>query len=239
MTKSVGSVLRDQREKKKLTLQDVYKSIKIHPKYLRALEDDDYSVFDGKVHAKGFLKTYTEFLGLNLSEILAFWRREHESMFEKAPEEHFARFEHLEAPKFVWTSGFILTVSIVSIVILFFGYLFFQYRSYTGNPNLEIFYPEENRLLEVDIVDVTGRTELDSEVFINNQKVILNPTGNFATSIKLKEGINTLSILAVNKLGKKTENIRTIIYRPQKVEVKEVLETTESTQVTPTSPFLP
>ena len=92
-------------------------------------------------------------------------------------------------------------------------------------------------MVESDLVDVTGKTELDSEVFINNQKVILNQTGNFAVSIKLKEGINTLSIVAVNKLGKKTEDIRTVIYRAEKLkEIPVVEEGKESTQSTPTIP---
>ena len=135
------------------------------------------------------------------------------------------------------TPGFVISVVSALAVIIFFGYLFFQYRSYTGNPMLEIFYPEPNKMVESDLVDVTGKTELDSEVFINNQKVILNQTGNFAVSIKLKEGINTLSIVAVNKLGKKTEDIRTVIYRAEKLkEIPVVEEGKESTQSTPTIP---
>jgi cytoskeletal protein RodZ len=59
--RSVGRLLLSEREKKKLTLQEVYKIVKIHPKYLKALEEDNYSLFEGKVHAKGFLKVYAEF----------------------------------------------------------------------------------------------------------------------------------------------------------------------------------
>ncbi len=242
MTRSVGTFLRAQREKRKLTLDDVYQSIKIHPKYLKALEQDDYSVFDGKVHAKGFLRVYSDYLGLSINEVMALWRREYEPHFEgaktgKAAGSKFLGMKTLENPKFMLTPGFVISVVSALAVIIFFGYLFFQYRSYTGNPMLEIFYPEPNKMVESDLVDVTGKTELDSEVFINNQKVILNQTGNFAVSIKLKEGINTLSIVAVNKLGKKTEDIRTVIYRAEKLkEIPVVEEGKESTQSTPTIP---
>lgn len=237
MTRSVGSFLRGQREKRKQTLDDVHQAIKIHPKYLKALEQDDYSVFDGKVHAKGFLRVYSEYLGLSVDEVMAFWRREYEPNFEgsKSEKRHGHKFSQIPAlnpPKFILTPGFVITVIGALAIILFFGYLYFQYKSYTGNPFLEIYYPEENKLVESDIVDVTGKTELDSEVFINNQKVTLNPNGSFAVSIKLKDGINTLSIVAVNKLGRKTEDIRTVIYRvekPKEIAAEDVKESTEST----------
>jgi cytoskeletal protein RodZ len=226
--RSVGRLLTSAREGKKLTLQDVHKIIKIHPKYLKALEEDNYFIFEGKVHAKGFLKVYANFLGLDMDGVLALWRREYEPSFETPKSDKLFHLKPLEKPKIVLTPGLIISFLLVLLVIFFFGYLFYQYRTYTGNPKLEVFYPEDNKMVTSDLLDITGKTELDSEVFINNQKVILNPNGNFAVTIKLKEGINTLDILAVNKLNKKTEDIRTVIYRPIE-KPKQIPESTEST----------
>jgi hypothetical protein len=104
----------------------------------------------------------------------------------------------------------------VAVVLLgFFVYLFFQYRQYTDAPTLEIYYPEDNLVVEDDVLDITGKVELDSEVFINNQRIISNADGSFLTSVKLREGINTISIKSVNKLNKETEKIRNIIFRPE------------------------
>ncbi len=216
MTKSVGSALRAEREKKKLSLQDVHKFIKIHPKYLKALEDDDYSIFEGKVHAKGFLKIYSDFLELPVSEVTALWRREYEPSFERDADKKMVKLKPLESAKMVLTPTLVLAVSVSLLIIVFFGYLFYQYRTYTGNPRLEISNPVNNQVMDNDMLDITGQADLDTEVFINNQKVTLNPNGSFAVSVKLKEGINNLNFLAVNKLNKKTEDIRTVIYRPDK-----------------------
>jgi len=230
--KSIGHILLQQREAKRLTLEDVYKFIKIHPRYLHALETDDYTVFEGKVHAKGFLKVYCEFLGLNLSEILALWRREYEGDFEKRKEEKFHQLKTLETPRFSLTPSIVGAALATLLIVMFFGYLFYQYKSYTGAPRLEIVYPENNIVLNTDILDITGKTELDTDVFINNQKLVLNTDGSFVTSLKLKEGINNISINAVNKLNKKTELVRTIIYRPlvKPTPVIDVVQTTESTE---------
>lgn len=229
--KTVGSILSAQREKRNLSLEDTHKFIKIHPKYLKAIENDDYSVFEGKVHAKGFLRIYSEFLGLDPFEILALWRREYEPTFDKSKHEKFFRIKPLETSKIIITPATLAGVSIFILIILFFGYLYFQYRSYTDSPKLEIYHPENNILVSSDILDITGKTDLDADVFINNQKVVLSQDGGFAISIKLKEGLNTLSFVALNKLDKKTEIVRTIIYRPnQAASSKEVTESTQSTQ---------
>ncbi len=224
-------MLKTSRQKKNHTIEDVHRLIKIHKKYIKALENDDYSIFDGKVHSTGFLKIYTEFLDMDTEEILALWRREYEPTFEDKLEEKYKKFRQLEPEKFIITPT-LLIISFVSLLILsFFIYLFFQYRQYTDEPNLNIFHPEDNQVLINDVMDITGQVDLDSDVFINNQQIIANPDGSFLTSVKLREGINTISIKAVNRLNKETEKIFNIIYRPEReynIDNEEVKETTPS-----------
>jgi len=217
--KSIGQTLKAARLKKNVTIEDVYRSIKVHPNYVRAMENDDYSLFDGKVHAKGFLKIYTEFLDLDPAELLALWRRDYESSFDKPNREKFSKIRALEPERFVITPSVLIISVVVSALLVFFIYLFIQYRQYTDSPVLEIYYPEDNLVVTDDVLDLTGKIELDSEVFINNQKVLTNPDGSFVTSLKLREGINTISIKSVNKLNKETQAIRTIIFRPEREEI--------------------
>lgn len=217
--KSIGQTLKSARQKKNYTIEDIHRLVRIHPKYIKALENDDYEVFDGKVHAKGFLKVYAQFLDLETSEILALWRREYEPTFEDPGKEKYQKIKTLEPEKFVVTPT-MMVLSFVSLLLLsFFVYLFFQYKHYTDAPKLEIYHPNDNQVVEKDILDITGQTDLDSDVFINNQKIIANPDGSFLTSIKLREGINSISIKAVNKLGKENEKVVNIIYRPESEEV--------------------
>lgn len=229
--KTIGQILKIQREKKRLTLDDIHKFIKIHPRFIQALENDDYSIFEGRIHAKGFLKIYSDFLELNINEVLALWRREYEPYLKDTGDEKFVKLKGLEANKFSITPSFLFAIVAFVLITAFFGYLFYQYKNYTGAPKLELYYPKDNIVQDTDILDITGKTELDSDVFINSQKITLNPDGSFATSIKLKEGLNAINISALNKLGKEAEIIRTIIYRPV-VKIPPVGETTQSTQST-------
>ncbi len=230
--KSIGDILRKAREKKRLTIEDVSKYIKIQTKYLRSMENDEYRIFSGKVHSKGFLKVYAEFLNLNVDEIIALWRRDYEKDFEKAEIKGFKISKELEKPNLIVTPSTLIILTVVGFLLIFFGYLFYQYKTYTGTPNLEVFSPQENLVASSDILDITGKTDLDSKVYVNNQEIILGPDGSFARSVKLKEGLNTISIRSVNKLNKENEVVRTIIYRPDR-KIENVSETTQSTETIP------
>ena len=61
----IGASLRTAREKRGLTAEDVHRSLRIRERYLRALEEERWELLPGDAYAKGFLRTYAEFLGLN------------------------------------------------------------------------------------------------------------------------------------------------------------------------------
>jgi hypothetical protein len=83
---------------------------------------------------------------------------------------------------------------------------------------LDVYSPSEDITLTQDILDIKGKTDLDSKIYINNEEIILGPDGSFAQSVKLKEGLNTISIKSINDLDKESEIVRTVIYRPEKPE---------------------
>src|SRR4029077_1494974 len=60
----IGSSLREARERRGLALADVERDTHIRSRYLTALEEDRFDDLPGPAYAKGFLRTYAEFLGL-------------------------------------------------------------------------------------------------------------------------------------------------------------------------------
>ncbi len=71
MSDSVGARLRQARELRHLTLEQVSEATKLRTHYLQALESDDYSAISSAAQGRGFLRIYAEFLGLDLSEKIA------------------------------------------------------------------------------------------------------------------------------------------------------------------------
>lgn len=62
---SIGEQLKSARESKGVTLEEASRSLKISKKYLEALEGDNFSVFPANIYARGFLKNYSTYLGLD------------------------------------------------------------------------------------------------------------------------------------------------------------------------------
>ena len=86
---SIGSILRQQRESKKLKLEKIAEELKIRPQYLEALENDQFELLPGKLYQRSFLKTYAQFLDLDQGNILKMFDQHGKSQrsFRKEPEE--------------------------------------------------------------------------------------------------------------------------------------------------------
>src|SRR5512143_3774934 len=95
MTDSIGARLRQARELRNLTLQQGSETTKVRSHYLQALESDDFSAIPSAAQARGFLRIYAEFLGLDLSGLM--------SEFQPAPAA--ARAEAKLAPQPARTGG--------------------------------------------------------------------------------------------------------------------------------------
>jgi cytoskeleton protein RodZ len=61
----IGSSLREARMRQGLDFPEIEAATKIRGKYLRALEDEQFSQLPAQTYVKGFLRTYAEYLGLD------------------------------------------------------------------------------------------------------------------------------------------------------------------------------
>jgi len=69
MTESIGSTLKQRREARHLSIQQVAEQTRVRMHYLQALENDDLSAIPSMAQARGFLRIYAEFLGLKLDDL--------------------------------------------------------------------------------------------------------------------------------------------------------------------------
>lgn len=70
MTQTIGQKLKAAREAKRLTLEKVFEATRIRVPYLKALEEDDLSSMPSPVQARGYLRNYAEFLGLDFGQLV-------------------------------------------------------------------------------------------------------------------------------------------------------------------------
>lgn len=67
----LGEILREAREAQALSLEEVEAQTRIRLKFLEALEDGDIGVLPSAMHAKGFLRSYAQFLNLDVAQVVA------------------------------------------------------------------------------------------------------------------------------------------------------------------------
>lgn len=72
----LGDLLRQTREQKNLSLDDVEKGTNIRKLYIKAIEDGNYDKLPGEVFLKGFIKTYGKFLGLDGQKLIEQYKAE-------------------------------------------------------------------------------------------------------------------------------------------------------------------
>jgi transcriptional regulator with XRE-family HTH domain len=65
MDPGIGATLREARNRRKLDLSEVEAAIKIRPRYLSALENEEWDVLPGGAYTRGFIRTYAAYLGLD------------------------------------------------------------------------------------------------------------------------------------------------------------------------------
>lgn len=73
----IGPQLRAAREAREISLELAEEETKIRKKYLQALEDDTPEVIPGDVYARGFLRTYANWLGLDGAQLLEQYKELH------------------------------------------------------------------------------------------------------------------------------------------------------------------
>ncbi len=67
---TVGDQLRAAREQQKLTVHQVADATKIKTDHIRALEDSDWSAFSAPVYIRGFVRSYSGYLKLDVARVM-------------------------------------------------------------------------------------------------------------------------------------------------------------------------
>lgn len=207
--RTIGEILQKARIEKKYTLEEIEGQLRIRKKFLQALEDNNWSKLPSLTYIKGFLRNYSAFLGLKPDEMVAIFRRQYQEQ-EKSGVIPKGLTHPLNGPLLQVTSHFTIVGIIICFIIFFFGYLFIQYKNYTNPPGLIITAPQEGEVIQSDKITLSGKTDNDAVVSVNDQKIAITSDGEFSTSLTLPPGINTIAVESVGKNGKKRSTTRTI-----------------------------
>jgi cytoskeletal protein RodZ len=123
---TVSEQLRQAREEQELTIQQAAEVTKIRGDHLRALEEGNFDVFSAPVYIKGFVRSYSNYLKLDVPEVMSALEAElsQTTKFAEPPPlsdspRGFLDFVMLQLSRMDWRTGIIaLSVLVVLIVVL-------------------------------------------------------------------------------------------------------------------------
>lgn len=210
--RTVGQVLKQTREEKFYTLEEVEKATKIRKELLEALEQGQYKKLPPSTFVQGFIKNYGKFLGLDTEKLLAIFRREFSD--QKNPPRILDSFINpVDNKRFRITLTKVISTTIFALIIIFFAYLWFEYSFLVGAPFLEVSEPHDQQSVTSAQVQIIGRTDPEAKVSINNQEISVDANGRFVQEIKLTESLNKITVTSVSKSNKTSKIERTVFLK--------------------------
>ncbi len=194
LEETLGEKLRQRRHYKNLKIEDIAKIINIRAEYLIALEGERFDNLPTGLYGKKFLKQYANFLDIKLSELSQDWERQ---LSEQNSQNPFSQ-KIVKARKLIVFPKIIRNVLIGLTVLVCFSYLIFYFKNIISPPPLTITKPTKNFLTTSNSLVISGWTDSNARVTINNENIITQK-GHFSKTINLKMGLNNLIIRAQKK----------------------------------------
>jgi hypothetical protein len=211
----LGEILRAQREKKGITLEQAAADTRIREKFLKALEDSDYQTLPGTVYTKGFLRNYAEYLDLRTEELVVQFHQERDQ--PDAPRS-FKPMDPIIRRSLIFTPAVLVPVVVLAGIVLFVSYLYYQFVSFAVPPRIDVTEPASDAIAHSADFIVKGRTVADGRVTVQVfpgpltiADIRPNTDGTFTVAVQLNPGRNHIEVEVLDVTGKVGRASRTVL----------------------------
>ena len=234
----LGTVLRTAREARFIDLARVKRDTKIRIRYLSALERGDYRDLPEPIYARGLLRNYGLYLGLDPEYLIDLYRLESGTAVERPAMPSARRpMAARQGRSLVVSSGAIAAAILTVLVVAFVVYLVGELVTFARTPDLRITDPAADVVgWEGDEYTIHGITEPNSTITTDGLRQ--NPTttadahGAFSVRVGLVPGANVITLVANDPLtGRDSAAVRRTI--------TVVMPTSPTPSLTPSAPPSP
>ena len=203
---TVGETLKNRRIARGWSLKDVELATRIRGKYLLAIESDDYAELPHDVYTRGFVQSYASYLDLDQKEITAHYNQQ-----RGRQNTQIKRSGSIQARRFTLTPRLLVGGGGALAAMAVGAYLIWQFSALTAAPRLSVDNPSRDQVLYGSLITISGSVAGGADVFVNESPILVDGEGRFRDSIALQDGVNSISVTAKNRLGKRTTVTRNIL----------------------------
>ena len=201
----VGEIFSAKRKSRKISLKGAAKDLLISRENLEDIEKSNWHKLPEPPFTRGFVRSYAQYLGLDVEHTLALFRREYdEAKYHKKTSVDSGR------KRFYFTPARFASFLTIFAVLAFVVYLVLQYLSVLSAPNLELDSPADDLTTSIPVVAVSGKTEKGATVAVNGEFIAVDEEGEFSYQFLLNEGRNEIEIVASKNLSPKSKALKVI-----------------------------
>ena len=204
--KTIGQILKEARDKKGYSLIRLENITKIKLDFLDLIEKEKWDKLPAFPTVLGFVKNISTTLDIDEKMAVAVLKRDYPPKklnINPKPD--------VSSNKFSWSPKITFVIGVVAIIVLFFGYLVFQYVRFISPPRLNVESPKQDQIIKQKSVLVFGSTDADAKIVVNNQPVLTDENGKFSVNIDVVSDTHEVDIVAVSRSGKISEVKRKIL----------------------------
>jgi cytoskeletal protein RodZ len=180
---TAGEVLKKKRISLGRSLEASSLETKIQKRFLSYIENNEFDKFDSEVFLTGFIKIYSQYLGLDTEKVLALYRRSVPRKKIKKNRSHGLSKTRLK--KIILTPKVLISILSILFFIGVFGYIGLQIYKFQSPPTLKITTPIDGSTNDQPNVLITG--SYTTGVIVNNINdtlVTVDANGNFSQEVQ-------------------------------------------------------
>lgn len=206
----ISEILRSEREKKGLSIDDIVEDTKIRREFIVAIENANFNSLPSESYALGFVKNYAKYLGFPVKTAAALFRREYEAkQIEIMP--RFRKTNILPGRKVFLRSP--RSYLILGVIVVVLSYIIFQFSFLFVGPKLILSSPKEREVVSSNVVSVRGKTDPYATVTVNGEGAYVDLTGRFKKTLYVYSRDKKVTVIAKNRYGKETKKKIEIIVK--------------------------
>lgn len=226
MNKTLGERLRIKRKELGLSVNKVSEDLKIRPEFIESIENDDFKSFKSEVYIKGFIRSYSKYLGLDENTFLSIYRRDIEVLHSKTENSKLSDNNSGKSTRINITREKIKYFYLFfTLVILFCITLSIVNKAFEP-PKIKLTYPItafENTENAIDYLDKTirfnGEISPNTVLKINGISYPQKPDNTFESELfPITEQENVFIFEAISNVGVKS-TIKLVLLKKYETEL--------------------